>query len=376
MNNKLMYQLQILNQQNAKVSHQMSTKDALENGSDDARLYNYILGFEQDIRTYEGIQTQLNQATVYNTTSDSTLASYKEFVDAINSEVLVALNGTTDQTTKSSMSQSLQDTKESMFDLLNEKANGSYVYSGSDGTIEPFAMDSNGKVTYEGGADYKKTIVDEGLYKEQGLNGFDVAFYSTSVANTGETLDFSDEERLIDSNGDEWNFIDHDGDSVIDMDRIYKNGDSTGTFLSVTASTTTPIVYSAVNTEDVVIEAKHNFFDDLDEMIYALDSKDKNGDPITEEQGTQILSDSLEKIEQAYASANASHAVLGGKNASFESYSASTSAKLNNLEIYYTEFASADLTKAAIEAQALEMTYASLYSTISKVNSLSLTNYL
>ncbi len=376
MDSKLLYQLEVLNQQNIRVNYQMSSGKALDNGSDDSKLYSYILDIEDNIKTYEGISTQLEKTTIFNDSSDSAISEMKTTMDAITSEVLTALNASINQDTKSAMSQNVQSMKETIFNLANEEMSGQYLFSGSSTSVQPFEMDSEGNVSYVGNSDYKTTLVDDNLYKEQGSNGFDILFYTTDEASLGDTMTFSESERLLDSNGDEWMFVDYDGDGVVDNDRIYLNGDSSNSYQNVTDLGTTPSTYSFANSEDVTIEAKQNYFDVLDEIINALDSKDSDGNAITEDEARDILSASLEKMESAFDSINTAHAVLGAKNASFENYSISTSSKITHYEVLYQDFASADLTQAAIQAQALETTYSALYSTISKVNSLSLVNFL
>lgn len=374
MNSQLLYQLSVLNEQNTKVTAQLSSGKELEVGSDDSKLYGYILGLEEDIKVYSGIEEQIEKTLIFNDSSDSLISEIKTNMEAVISEVLTALNDTTDATTKASMSENLGNIKETIFNFLNEEIDGTYLYSGKEANTTPFEMDSDGNVDYVGSLDYKTTIVDKSLYKEQGVTGMDLMYYTQSSAANTETLSFSDGQRIVDSDNNEWIFLDQDNDGSVETDFIYLNGD-TNTSISV-ASSGTPTTYTLTNNQDVTLDVKQSYFDDLDEIINALAGLDTSGNTITEAEADVVLSDSLEKMDMSYDSINYSHSILGGRNSSFDSYSTSMSAKLTNYNIFYSEFASADLTTAALEAQSLESTYSALYSTISKVNSLSLVNYL
>ena len=77
-----------------------------------------------------------------------------------------------------------------------------------------------------------------------------------------------------------------------------------------------------------------------------------------------------------FRSMNIAHAKLGTRTASIENYKDIVQTKLTNFNILQEEYASADLTALAIESKSLESTYTALYSTINKINNLSLVNYL
>lgn len=74
---------------------------------------------------------------------------------------------------------------------------------------------------------------------------------------------------------------------------------------------------------------------------------------------------------------NNAHADLGGKNKFLPSYFRKIKPENpTQYNVLSQEIGGADLTKVAMEAKALELTYTALYSTISKTNQLSLVNFL
>ena len=127
---------------------------------------------------------------------------------------------------------------------------------------------------------------------------------------------------------------------------------------------------------DESTSTKTSVFDVLDELIYALKQQDLNGNSISEEDANEILSQGIDKLENAYDNINLNHAKLGARTLSIETYESIVQTKLSNLNILQENYASADLTALAIESQSLENTYTALYSTINKVNNLSLVDYL
>lgn len=376
MTNQLLYQLEVVNKQNLEVNYQMSTGNEIQQGSDDSALYAEILNIEYEIDAYKGIETQLNQETIFNSNSDSSTAGIKTQMEIINSEVIKALNGGMDASSKASISQNIKGMQETIFNLANESSNDEYIFAGSATGEQPFVKAADGSVDYVGSLDNKQIMVDKNTYKDQGITGMDLLFYSSDVAPMGDDLVFGEDERIIDQEGNEWKFIDHDGDGNIDNDKLFINGDATGTSMNVTNNAATPIEYTVINTQATTLEAKTNYFDVLDEITNALEMKDKDGNTISEDDANAILSASLEKIEKAYDSTNTSHSNLGSKNKAFDNYSTTISAKITNYQVFYEETASTDLTEAAIKAQSLETTYSALYSTINRVNSLSLANYI
>jgi len=373
--NYLLHQLDSLNQQHLKVNYQMSSGKAINEGSEDSILFNNIISIDNDINMYNNIETQINQSMYFNSVADTAMAEIKTQMEAINSEVLKALNSGIDSSGKEAISISIENMEETIFNMANMTANGEYVFAGSDFQTQPFIKNADGSIDYVNENDYKKVLVDKDTYRQQGVNGFDLMYYAKDQAGMGDDLVFGEGDVILDSDGNEWKFIDHDGDGNIDKDRVYKNGDLSSTSMNVTSSGT-PVEYTVVNTQATTLEAKSNYFDVLNTLENALNGLDNNGNILSDEEVREVLSSSLDEMEKAYDSINAQHAKLGAINKSYEDSSIAISAKVTNLEIFYEETASADLTKAAVDAQSLEMTYSALYSTISRVNSLSLVNHL
>lgn len=368
-----LYRLDNLNNEQQRITYQMSTGKKLQQGSDDANTYAREIHIDDKIRMYEGLQSQIEKTTAQNNASDAALADAKDLVAYVKTEVIKALNATTDDTAKLAIATNLEGVKENLYMLANEEVEGEFLFSGSDSSVQSFTMDeTTGKVTYNGDALLRKVAVEEGSYRERGVNGFEAFFYTTNSAYKGETLNFTADQRIVDQDGNEWE-LNGSGDALLRVDDnsiVHPN--------SVTNDGLTPPTYSIDMdvTDGTKFEAKANIFDTIDSIINSLKKVDDLGNPITDDESNTVLRNGLTEITEAYDGMNIAHGKLGGRNQVFETSLERVSAKVTQYNILYQEVGAADLSKVAVEAKALELTYTALYSTINKMNELSLVNFV
>lgn len=368
----IMYNLELLNKRNAKVTYSLSSGEALQNGSDNSLKYNSILSIQSSTSSYTAIKNNIDLTSSYNTMSDTNSASIKTAFESINSSLLTALNGTTSDDEKLIIANEIESARDEIFNLLNDSTNGDYLFSGTSTSTTPFVKDDNGDISYVGSLDTRKVNVEKNTYVTQGVTGLDLMYYTNSIAGTNETLNFSENEIILDEDGNQWKILDTDSDGV--YDGLYLDGSASGSSLSITQNEDG--TFSTLNTGDLSLTSKHSYFDDLDELINALNYQDTDGNTISSLDASELLSNSLDKFESAYENLNIFHSILGSRNASIDNYENIVQTKLTHYAVLEQEFAAADLTALAVESQALENTYTALYSTISKVNSLSLVNYI
>ena len=186
-------------------------------------------------------------------------------------------------------------------------------------------------------------------------------------------------------------------------DQIFKiNQDNSISYdyLNVSSDGNDPVTYTSESLSDaalngnvtnntskgLLLETKHNFFDDLNIVINALkgystqetdgDSYGEQGDPIEYTEIKDLLSAFTGKMDSQYDATNIGHSELGGRNKIFETYQETVSAKITHYNILMQEVNGADLSKLAMESKSLEMTYTALFSTVAKMNELSLVNFI
>ncbi|MAC82845.1 MAG: hypothetical protein CL624_01790 [Arcobacter sp.] len=371
--NTIMYNLELLNERSSKVTYGLSSNKALEQGSDDSIKFDYLLSIQNNLNTYTAIENRIELSNTYNTFSDTTTSDIKTAMESVNTDIIKALNDTVSSVDKNVIASEVEQIKDTLFSLVNDSTNGEYLFSGNNTDTTPFIKDEvTGQISYESDYSNKKVNVEKNQYTTQGINGIELIYYTNASASNGETLDFTSNEIILDKEGNEWKVLDNDNDGT--YDGLYLNGDTSS--IPIALTTNSDGTFSITNTEDTKLESKHSYFDDLDELIAALKQKDTNGNDITTSEASTLLSSALEKFEQAYDNTNTSHSKLGIRTNLIESYAQSVQSKLTNYTLLEEQYESADLTALAVESQSLENTYTALYSTINKINDLSLVKYI
>lgn len=371
--NSTMYRLGNLDKYQAKLNFQMGGSK-LQFGSDDSVTFGRLTHTEDKIKTQKGIVAQIERADVLNKTSDTAMKEVKLLLEKIKAQELIKANtSTTSIEGLEAIAGVIEGYKQNLFNLANTQTEGQYVFAGSDASVKPFSMDAAGKVTYNGDSDLRKIAVDEGSYRERGINGIDAFFYVADSASKGATLTFKDGDRITDQDGKEWVF-----DNVANT-LTKTNWDGSTQTLAVTPPVAPATEYTTTvpNTDGTKFEARRNMFDMLDEAISSLRGLDSAGNPtLTYEDRRTGISKAIDESTKAYDTAIIAHSELGAKNKTFEVSKERAEAKINQLSILEIELGSSNKSEVAVELKALEISYTALYSTINRTFELSLTNFL
>lgn len=371
--NSTMYRLGNLDKYQAKLNFQMGGSK-LQFGSDDSVTFGRLTHTEDKIKTQKGIVEQIERADVLNKTSDTAMKEVKLLLEKIKAEELIKANtSTTSIEGLEAIAGVIEGYKQNLFNLANTQTEGQYVFAGSDASVKPFSMDAAGKVTYNGDSELRKVAVDEGSYRERGINGIDAFFYVADSASKGATLTFKDGDRITDQDGKEWVF-----DNVANT-LTKTNWDGSTQTLAVTPPVAPATEYTTTvpNTDGTKFEARRNMFDMLDEAISSLRGLDSAGNPtLTYEDRRTGISKAIDESTKAYDTAIIAHSELGAKNKTFEVSKERAEAKINQLSILEIELGSSNKSEVTVELKALEISYTALYSTINRTFELSLTNFL
>lgn len=371
--NSTMYRLGNLDKYQAKLNFQMGGSK-LQFGSDDSVTFGRLTHTEDKIKTQKGIVEQIERADVLNKTSDTAMKEVKLLLEKIKAQELIKANtSTTSIEGLEAIAGVIEGYKQNLFNLANTQTEGQYVFAGSDASVKPFSMDAAGKVTYNGDSDLRKIAVDDGSYRERGINGIDAFFYVANSASKGATLTFKDGDRITDQDGKEWVF-----DNVANT-LTKTNWDGSTQTLVVTPPVAPATEYTTTvpNTDGTKFEARRNMFDMLDEAISSLRGLDSAGNPtLTYEDRRTGISKAIDESTKAYDTAIIAHSELGAKNKTFEVSKERAEAKINQLSILEIELGSSNKSEVVVELKALEISYTALYSTINRTFELSLTNFL
>lgn len=214
---QMFYRLSNLDTLQQKLTYQTSTKEKLQVGSDDSMLYSRIISVDDKVRTYEGLKTQIQKTQAQNKVADSSMAEIKKILDYMTGELVKANTATTTRDGLTAIATSIGGLKENLYQLANTQVEGEYIFAGSNSSIRPFEKDVNGKITYLGDSQLRKVAVEEGSYRDRGVNGYDMMMYPSSTAFKGESFSFKETDRIIDQNGNEWKLNSPTNDTLTNM---------------------------------------------------------------------------------------------------------------------------------------------------------------
>ncbi len=417
MTNLMMHRVDNLNIENERISHQMSTSRKLQHGSDDPVLYTKLLNIEENTRTYKGLQVQIQRTTAQNTISDKTMQESKKMLDLIKVDLIRARNAGLDDSSRAALATNLDGVRETLITLANTQIDGEYLFSGSASSTRTFNKSEDfketGKVDFNGNGFLRSVAVEDSTYRPRGITALDAFMYPSDTAANNEQLKFTSNERIIDEEGYEWKVNDaqdaiqkFDKNNVLISPEIEISITGTPRVFNAAGAEIEPAKYTTDRVQETktgeidttrILEAKHNFFDDINIMINALNGYSTNSDgskadvlgEYTKADGTkaidqadrtvainEILGISLEQTSAQFNSMNTGHAELGGRNNVFNISLERIEAKQVHYNILMQELGGVDMAKLAMESKSLEMTYQAVYSTISKMHKLSLLNFL
>lgn len=373
---QMVYRLGNLDALQQKISYQMATRKKLEKGSDDSLLYAREVLVDDKIRTFEGLKTQLERVKGQNNMADSSMAEVKKLIEFTKAELIKANTATTSADGMKAIAANLEGLKQNIFDLANTQSEGEYLFSGSDSSVKPFEKDADGKISYVGNNTLRKVAVEEGSYRERGITGLDAMMFTASISAPGEVMSFKANDGIIDQDGNTWRLNTATNDTLVKYDSYGKATSTTITPVTLNATTNSYEATVPATPLDSKFEVKTNIFNIIDDVVNSLKQIDSSGNPITLEQAREGISKGMNDIDKAFSAITVSHAELGGRNKTFEVSLERLSSKLTHYNILSQELGAADLSKVAMEAKSLELTYTALYSTISKMNQLSLVNFM
>ena len=302
-----MYRLNNLDRTQQKLNFQLGG-ERLENGSDDSVLFGRITSAQDKIRTFDGIKTLVERTEVQNNMADSSLAEVKNLLTYVKSELIKANTDTVGDVDLKSIAVGLAGTRENLFTLANTQVEGEYLFAGSDSSVRPFVKDpATGAITYEGNNKLRKIAVEEGSYRERGVNGFDAMMFSSSVAYKNETLTFNSTDRILDQDGNEWKL-----DTATNLLTKYDLDGKATTTTQVVSFDSTAGTYSFItpNVAGTKFEAKTSIFDLMDNIINTLNMVDSSGNQIDRAKVRENLGRQLDAVDKSFTDLTIAHADL------------------------------------------------------------------
>ena len=137
----MLFHISNLNAESRRISYQEATGRNLEKGSDDAMLHSRLINIEDKLRVTESLKLQIAKSNVINDTADTSLQEIKIALGGdsagdggIQGELLKGLNSGMDRNDKLALATNLRGIRDNMYDTMNTRVDGEYIFSGSNTT--------------------------------------------------------------------------------------------------------------------------------------------------------------------------------------------------------------------------------------------------
>ncbi|MGE4481059.1 flagellar hook-associated protein FlgL [Acidocella sp.] len=147
-----------------------------------------ISQLNNDNTTQAAIQTQLGAA-------NNSYNSMASLLDNVQSIVLQALNGTSNSQNLNALATQVQSASQQLLSIGNAiSPNGSYLFSGSHGTLAPFQQDASGNISYFGDSGQGQATIAQGQTANtlvtgdvftSALAGDGISTVAAATSNTG-----------------------------------------------------------------------------------------------------------------------------------------------------------------------------------------------
>lgn len=143
-------QLNALESRVSKSLMQSSSGNALENFSDDtsAAIRAYKIRYSQSKVT--SYQSNISTASSSLTDSESALMTIEDIYQYAMEKIVQAQNSTNSEDERSTIATELRSLQEELLSTLNTSVSGSYIFGGTTTSTEPFTLDDDGNLVYNG----------------------------------------------------------------------------------------------------------------------------------------------------------------------------------------------------------------------------------
>jgi len=162
-------------------SEYLSSGKRVLTAKDDAISYSTLTGYKDDLANIEKYQRNITQAENRNSLQEVTFSGATNILNELKDLMLQANNGAYDSTDLKSISQQASNSLQQMLDLANSKdETGNYIFSGFQVETEPFAIQPDNTVSYQGDNGTRELQIAKNILVETNFTG-DEAF--EKVAN-------------------------------------------------------------------------------------------------------------------------------------------------------------------------------------------------
>ena len=165
-NNFLYNQQKTLNNLNT-VQTQIATGIKIKNIYEEPAVFTKYLQLNQEINSYEQINSSANYALTFANQTDTTLNEFVTTLGSFKTNLLKAANDTNDETSRAAIVKELENEMEHLKNLANTSLDGKYIFSGNKFNTKPISDDYQ----YQGNDAKVKTFLGYGIEREYNIDG-------------------------------------------------------------------------------------------------------------------------------------------------------------------------------------------------------------
>lgn len=171
---------------NDQVNYLSSGKRVLT-AKDDAVAFGTLAGYKDELTNIDKYQRNITQAENRNSLQDISFANAEELMQELKQVFIQANNGTLSDDDLTSLAEQAGNSLSQLLDIANSKdETGGYIFAGYQTTTEPFAMQPDKSVNYQGDSGVRELQIAKNVSVATNQPG-DAAFIN--IAN--EIGDFS-----------------------------------------------------------------------------------------------------------------------------------------------------------------------------------------
>lgn len=160
---------------NNQVEYISSGKRILT-AKDDAVSYGTLSGYKESLANIEKYQRNIIQAENRNTLQETAFTSAESYMQELKQVFIQANNGTLSDSDLSALAELAQNSQLQLIDIANTKdETGSYIFSGFQIDTEPFSLQADNSVNYNGDSGKRELQIGKNINVELNQPG-DAAF--------------------------------------------------------------------------------------------------------------------------------------------------------------------------------------------------------
>lgn len=166
---------------NEQMAYLSSGKRVLT-AKDDAVQFGTLAGYKESLVNIEKYQRNITQAVSHNSLQEIVFADAENILNNIRDVMLQANNGAMSDEDLQTLAKQTRNSFEQLLDLANsQNANGAYIFSGYQTEQQPFSQQSDGSVNYSGDTGVRELQVAKNIKIATNQTG-DAAFMTVTNA--------------------------------------------------------------------------------------------------------------------------------------------------------------------------------------------------